>query len=156
MKRFNKSWERKNRPNFSIGIIPFFILVLIAFGFKSITPNNHHPTERMHYLLPEGDQFQKLLQHKPILHLYAGKPKRYGCKYGTAPRLQINDKISNIRDIPLAVHLTNKNWRLEGHPIRAELRADKEMNMGLIMDIKRELQKINWVHFNYIQSAKEI
>ena len=131
---------------------------MVAFGFKAIAPESDHALSKLSIETPKGNQFQMLIQTKPILHLYAGKPKRYACMYmyGTSPRLQINDKISMVSDIPFAVEMTNKNWRLEDHPIRAELRANKEMNMGLIMDIKRELQKINWVHFNYIQSAREI
>ena len=152
--RFNRNWSRKNDEGFSLGILPFFILILVAFGFKSIAPeSNLSDVPKVKIDLPEGERFQKLIQSRPILYLYVGKPNSRSCFSGSS-RLQINDKISSEKDIHLAVFQTNKNWLYDNHPIRAELRADKNLTMGFIMDIKRELQKINWVHFNYIQAKK--
>ena len=157
--RFKKSWNRKNKTSFSLGLLPVMLLLVIAFGFKNFISSNQYP-KKIKIDLPKGDQFQRLLKHKPILHLYAGKPIRNfrGHYYGISPQFQINDKVSNIVDIPIAIHYINNSWLYafdEENPIRAELRADRAQTMGLINDIKRGLRKINWVHFNYIQSKKQ-
>ena len=154
--RFSKNWNRKNQSSFSMGFIPVILMLLIALGFKGIPTKDKFSNGEVSISLPKGEQFQRLLDHKPVLHLSIGKPTvRLGC--GNAPLLQINDKISTIREIPLAIKHTNKSWLYaldEKNPIRAELRSDCDVTMGIIGDVKRELQKTNWVHFNYIQAKK--
>lgn len=126
--RFNKRWQRKNDENFSLGILPFFILILIAFGFKSIAPNEHQANyERINIELPRGERFQKLINTKPLLHLYVGFPKNLYRSHYYGTRFQINDKIAGVNDISYAAILTNDKWFLgnEKCPIRAEIHADK-------------------------------
>ena len=63
-------------------------------------------------------------------------------KYGTEPRIQLNDQISEVNDIITFVEL-ERNQRSEADRpyITTAIKADKQVRMGMVSDIKQELRK---------------
>ena len=50
--------------------------------------------------LPAADQIQKLDKKDRVMYIYAGEPSsRYTDKYGTQPRIQLNDKFATVAEV---------------------------------------------------------
>ena len=62
-------------------------------------------------------------------------------KYGTESRIQLNDQISEVKDIPLFVE-EEVSARVEADRpfVTFSIKADKDTKMGLVSDIKQELR----------------
>ena len=84
-------------------------------------------------------------------YIYAGKPNfGYQSKFGTEARLQLNDKFSEVSDIPAFIYAERESKREELRPfLTTALKVDKETNMGIVGDIKQELRKVNALKINY-------
>ena len=71
-------------------------------------------------------------------------------KFGTEARIQLNDKFSEISDIPAFIYSERESKREELRPfLTTALKVDKETNMGIVGDIKQELRKVNALKINY-------
>jgi hypothetical protein len=101
--------------------------------------------------LPAADQVQKLDKKDRVMYIYAGKPsQRYQDKYGTQPKIQLNDKFATVQDVGAFVLAERASKRQElQNVLTTALKVDGETNMGLISDIKQELRKVNALKINY-------
>ena len=100
--------------------------------------------------LPQADQVEKLEKKYPISYIYAGKPSKAYAKYGTEARLQLNDKLAEISEIQAFINAERAAIREELVPkLTVSLKVDKEANMGIVSDIKKELRKASAFRINY-------
>lgn len=104
---------------------------------------------------PFATELTKLEEKSLVNYLYIGRPTvQYQKVYGTKPRLQLGDKFSDVREIPLFLEKhkvklpENKRDR-----ITSSLRVDGEVKMGIVGDIKTQLRKSGQLKVNY--SAKK-
>ena len=95
--------------------------------------------------------YLKLDKKELVMYIYAGKPNfGYQSKFGTEARLQLNDKFSEVSDIPAFIYAERESKREELRPfLTTALKVDKETNMGIIGDINQELRKVNALKINY-------
>ena len=101
--------------------------------------------------LPAADQTQKLDKKDRVMYIYAGKPSsRYEDKYGSAARIQLNDKFAVVGDVGAFVLAERASKRQElQNVLTTALKVDGETKMGLVSDIKQELRKVNALKINY-------
>jgi hypothetical protein len=101
--------------------------------------------------LPAADQVQKLDKKDRVMYIYAGKPSdRYQDKFGTQPKIQLNDKFATVADVGAFILAERASKRQElQNVLTTALKVDGETNMGLITDIKQELRKVNALKINY-------
>ena len=101
--------------------------------------------------LPAADQVQKLDKKDRVMYIYAGKPSsRYEDKYGSAARIQLNDKFSVVEDVGAFVLAERASKRQElQNVLTTALKVDGDTKMGLVSDIKQELRKVNALKLNY-------
>ena len=101
--------------------------------------------------LPAADQIQKLDKKDRVIYIYAGKPStRYQDKYGSQPRIQLNDKFATVSDVGAYILSERAGKREEiQNVLTTALKVDGETKMGLISDIKQELRKVNALKINY-------
>ena len=85
------------------------------------------------------------------MYIYAGEPSsRYTDKYGSQPRIQLNDKFASVSEVAAFVLAERASKRQElQNVLTTALKVDGETNMGLISDIKQELRKVNALKINY-------
>lgn len=104
---------------------------------------------------PYATELTKLEKKSLVNHLLIGKPiERYQDLYGTAPRLQLGDKISTVADIPIFLEKHRIRVAENQRPsITSSLKIDGKVTMGIIQDIKTQLRKSNQLKINY--SAKK-
>ena len=85
------------------------------------------------------------------MYIYAGEPSsRYTEKYGTQPRIQLNDKFASVSEVAAFVLSERASKRQElQNVLTTALKVDGDTKMGLISDIKQELRKVNALKINY-------
>jgi hypothetical protein len=85
------------------------------------------------------------------MYIYAGEPStRYTDKYGSQPRIQLNDKFATVSEVAPFVLAERASKRQElQNVLTTALKVDGDTKMGLISDIKQELRKVNALKINY-------
>lgn len=101
--------------------------------------------------LPKADQVTKLEKKDRVMFIFAGKPhERYRDRFGSGDRIQLNDRLSDVKDIREFVikERSSRDPELE-MVLTAALKVDKETKMGIVTDIKQELRKVEQYKVNY-------
>lgn len=153
MAKFTKK-RGKSTPAISTASLPDIVFILLFF-FMVITKMRE--TElKVAIQVPLATELEKLEQKSLVHYLYIGRPqKRFQSIYGTAPRIQLDDKFASIADIPLFVenHKQSIQPNLRNR-ITSSLRVDGEITMGIVQDVKTQLRKIGQLKVNYASRKK--
>lgn len=101
--------------------------------------------------LPKADQVTKLEKKERVMSIYIGKPhERYASKFGSGDRIQLNDRLSEVKDIrDFVIKEREARDELLVPTLTAALKIDKNVKMGIVGDVKQELRKIEQYKVNY-------
>ena len=148
MSKFKKKKEG-DLPAVNTASLPDIVFMLLFF-FMTVTVMKDS-TLMVQNELPFADQVQKLDKKDRIIYIYAGKPsQRYQETFGTAAKIQLNDKFADVSDVASYILAERASKRQElQNVLTTALKVDGETNMGLISDIKQELRKVNALKINY-------
>ncbi|HLF62169.1 MAG TPA: biopolymer transporter ExbD [Saprospiraceae bacterium] len=151
MSKFSKK-RGKSTPAISTASLPDIIFILLFF-FMVVTVMRDAEL-KVSVSTPNATELTKLENKSLVNFLYIGKPlERFKTIYGTKPRLQLGDKISEIHDIPIFLEKHRIKVSENQRPgISSSLRVDGNVTMGIVQDVKTELRKSNQLKINY--SAK--
>lgn len=133
--------KEKSVPELNMGSMSDIIFMLLFF-FMVIT-TMRESTLFVKINPPQGTEVSKLEKKSLVSYINIGVPQpSYEKKYGTEPRIQLNDQISEVSDIFQFVEL-EKSARVEADRpfITTAIKADMEVKMGIITDVKQELRK---------------
>jgi biopolymer transport protein ExbD len=153
MSKFTKK-RGKASPAISTASLPDIIFMLLFF-FMVVTVMRS--SDRLvDVIVPEATELTKLEKKSLVNQIYIGKPKdQFRDIYGTSPRIQLNDKISDEDDIPIFLEKHKikvpENQRAK---ITSSLRVDGEVTMGIVQDVKTALRKANQLKINYSTRPK--
>ena len=101
--------------------------------------------------LPEAGEVQKIQKKSLVSYIYVGKPLQgIRATYGKEPRIQLNDAFASVDDIQEFV-AQEREARSEQEAKRLvnSIKADIDVKMGIITDIKQELRKAQSYKINY-------
>lgn len=74
-------------------------------------------------------------------------------KFGTAPRIQLNDSYKNTKDIlDFVAAERDKLNEADRAAMTVCLKADGQTKMGIVTDVKQELRRANALKINYAAS----
>ncbi len=148
MSKFKKK-KTGDLPAISTASLPDIVFMLLFFFMVATVMRDS--TLMVKNVLPTADQIQKLDKKDRVMYIYAGQPSsRYSDKYGTQPRIQLNDKFSTVSEIGAFVLAERASKRQElQNVLTTALKVDGDTKMGLITDIKQELRKVNALKINY-------
>lgn len=133
--------KEKAVPELNMGSMSDIIFMLLFF-FMVIT-TMRESTLFVKINPPQGTEVSKLEKKSLVSYINIGVPQpSYEKKYGTEPRIQLNDQISEVSDIFQFVEL-EKSARVEADRpfITTAIKADMDVKMGIITDVKQELRK---------------
>lgn len=139
MARF-KQKNDKGTPGLNMGSMSDIIFMLLFF-FMVIT-TMRESSLYVKITPPKGTEVTKLEKKSLVSYINIGVPmESYQAKYGTEPRIQLNDQIAEVSDIRQFVEL-EKNERSEEDSklLTFAIKADGKVKMGTISDIKQELR----------------
>ena len=132
--------KAKETPGLNMGSMSDIIFMLLFF-FMVIT-TMRESTLFVKITPPQGTEVSKLEKKSLVSYINIGAPiPQYQSKYGTEPRIQLNDQIGEVSDIAQFVELERAARPEPDRPfLTMAIKADQTAKMGLVSDIKQELR----------------
>ncbi|MCS7017527.1 MAG: biopolymer transporter ExbD [Cytophagales bacterium] len=145
MAKFTK--KKKGTPAISTSSLPDIIFMLLFFFM--VTTVLRETELKVQNRLPKATQLQKLEKKSLVSYIYIGKPKDTE-KYGTEPRIQVNDALVTPKEIPNFVYAEkDKLDEVERDKITMSLKVDVDAKMGIVSDVKQQLREADARKVNY-------
>lgn len=147
MGRINK--KKKETPEISTASLPDIIFILLFFFM--VTTVMRKSDLMLESNTPQATELTKIKFKQATAHIFIGAPKEeYREKYGSKPRIQLNDA---IRPITAVQPYVKEVYALVPTGLKGQfvvsLKVDKEATMGIVSDVKQELRKADALKINY-------
>ncbi|MEM9077817.1 MAG: biopolymer transporter ExbD [Bacteroidota bacterium] len=140
----------KRIPSVSTASLPDIVFMLLFF-FMTVT--TIQDTEILvDNTLPQAIELTELDKKDRIIEILVGKPSaEFANLLGSEPRIQLNKKLSSIADVRPYV-LSELTKKPEGirKLVTVSLKIDENVHVGIVSDIKKELQEINVLKISYV------
>ncbi len=149
MGKFSKKKD-SGTPAISTASLPDIVFMLLFF-FMVATVMRENGEKKVMVRLPSADQVKKIEKKGLVSFIYVGKPiPKYRAKFGDEPRIQLNDAFADVSEVGPFVLKEKAAKREEEKPLMiTSIKADEDVGMGIITDIKEELRKVNALKVNY-------
>lgn len=157
MGKFSKSGGRE-MPELNTSSLPdlvfaFLFFIMMVTSIREVTPKVAYNN------LPNATELTKLEEKSLVTFIYVGKPTAgYQAKYGTKPCIQLNDQISQDAS-GVYTHLKQEESLLREDRrklMNVSLKADKEINMKIVDDVKQEMRRANILNITYSARKKAV
>lgn len=148
MSKFKKKKDGE-LPPVSTASLPDIVFMLLFFFMTVTVMKDSEPL--VDNELPKASETKKLEKKDRIVYIYVGKPtEKYQRIYGTEAKIQLNDKFANVSEVGDYVleEIAKKPQEIQ-NAVTTSLKIDKNANMGIVMDIKEQLRKVNALKVNY-------
>lgn len=147
MSKFKK--KKKGMPAVNTASLPDIVFMLLFF-FMVTTTMRETDLRIEAPKLPSATEIKKLEHKSLVCTIYVGKSKDVA-KHGTGyNRIQLNDKISTADQVPsFIINARTKVSEAEVPFMTTSIKADKQANLGTIMDIRLKLRDVNALKLNY-------
>ena len=141
-------------PAISTASLPDIVFMLLFFFMVSTTMRE--VDLKISVKVPEASEIKKLEKKSLVSYIYVGVPiKSLQEKFGTEPRLQLNDELSQISDIITYISAEREKMNEDDIPfMTTSIKADMDVKMGIITDIKQQLRKASALKINYSTRKK--
>ena len=138
--------SRRSVPSLNVASMPDLIFTVLFF-FMIVT-HMRSDEVKVRLLVPAGVEVQKLANKQAVVNIYIGKQ-------GEKWAVQMNGNIVAPADIPASIEHIRSGLSAENQSrLTVSLRVDKKAPMGLVSEVKRNLQQAYALKINY--SATEI
>lgn len=150
MSRFKKKGSGKMAP-ISTASLPDIVFMLLFFFMVSTVMREN--TLLVKNTLPKASAIKKIKRKSLVDYIYVGNPR--DTKFGTQPKIQLNDAFADVEDIQAWVH-NNRDSRREEEIkfLTAAIKADVNTSMGIVTDIKEELREVQQYKIMYSTAKK--
>ncbi len=147
-----KKKGNKSLPAISTASLPDVIFMILFFFMVSTTMRDQELLVR--YRLPEATEVQKLEKKSLVSYIHIGQPTPVmQAKFGTAPRIQLNDSYRTTKDIlDFVAGERDKLNEVDRAQMTICLKADGGTKMGIVTDVKQELRRANALKISYAAS----
>ncbi|MEA3494967.1 MAG: biopolymer transporter ExbD [Bacteroidota bacterium] len=139
----------KDSPAISTASLPDIIFILLFFFMVATVMRDSDALVTTH--VPKATELTKIEKKSMVSTINIGPPvNMHRAKYGTAPRVQLNDKFAAPTDVIEFVEneRLKKDERLRPYMTFA-LKVDKKTKMGIVTDVKQELRKAKALKIQY-------
>lgn len=138
--------QSRTKPAINTSALPDIIFMLLFF-FMVVTVMR--PEKKLlNIKLPSATEITKLQNNSSIQYIYVGRP--IDKEKGTTARVQINDAFVPLHRLEEAVRST---YAGQSEPVKAQwlnsLKVDKDVDMGIVTDVKTALRKAEQLKLNY-------
>jgi len=149
MSKFKKDKKNKLAP-ISTASLPDIVFMLLFFFM--VTTVMRETEMLVENILPQATEVKKLERKSLVSYIYIGTPKGKNrkMKYGQEAKIQLNDAYARVSDIQSFVIAERETRAEEEIPLlTTSIKADVNVKMGIISDIKQELRKAQAYKINY-------
>jgi len=145
MSKFTGKSKNRGAP-ISTASLPDIIFMLLFFFMVVTVMRELDPKVKV--LQPNATETEKLQKKSLVDYINVGPP--FDARYGTEPKIQLDDAFAEVEDIPAWIKL-NRDARKEAEQplITTSMKVDKKTKMGIVTDIKQELREANALKINY-------
>ena len=124
-------------PGLNLASMPDLIFTVLFF-FMIVT-HMRDVELKVKYQVPAGTEVKKMEQKSAVVNLYIGEGG-----------IQIDNELTTLEGIVPYINKVRKDLSPENQErLTVSLKADKKTPMGLLADVKRELQRAYAVKINY-------
>lgn len=143
----------KETPPISTASLPDIIFMILFFFM--ISTSMREVELLVSYKLPTATEAQKLEKKSLVSYIQIGPPMDTRA-YGTSPRIQLNDSFKNTNDIlEFIASERDKMDEIRRNYMTVCLKADQNINMGIVSDVKEELRRANALKISYASEKYE-
>ena len=154
MSRFGGS-KNKEVPAITSSSLSDIVFMLLFFFM--VTTQLRETENKVIVKLPEASEVVKLERKDLASYINIGTPtKNYQAQFGTDARIQLNDSFKTIDDIRDFIAAERESMS-EGDRsfMQTVIRADEDVRMGIITDVKQELRRCSALKIMYASRKAE-
>lgn len=141
--------KSKKKGQFKVNTSSLPDIVFMLLFFFMVASNMKEVTLIVKVKLPEATEITKLEQKSLVSYIYVGKPVQTK-KYGTEPRIQLNDAYATVDGIEDYILQERESLNEADRPkMTVSIKADSDIQMGTITDIKQALRKAQALKISY-------
>jgi biopolymer transport protein ExbD len=108
---------------------------------------------KVRYQVPQGTELKKQGHKGSIIYIYVGK--KISAKEDSEFFIQLNNEIATIADIKEFIEQEREKMNAEDRQrMTVSIKADRDVPMGIIADIKKEPQLSSSLKINYSATEK--
>lgn len=148
MSKFKKK-RAEGSPGISTASLPDIVFMLLFFFMVATTMRE--VTLKVKNNTPTATEVEKLTQKRLVSYVYIGAPiAALQGEFGSTPRIQLNDAFKTKDDVrPWVEEQRSQLGENDRSKMIVSIKADKDVKMGPITDIKQELRKANALKLSY-------
>ena len=148
MSRFKKG-DKKEMPGITSSSLSDIVFMLLFFFM--VTTQMRETENKVVVKIPEASEVVKLERKDLNSYINIGTPiKSLQAKWGTEARIQLNDSFKTTDDIRdfVAAERESKSEQ-DRQFMTVSIRADQDVRMGIITDVKQELRRCSALKIMY-------
>ena len=149
MSKFGSSSNKKEVPQASSNSLSDIVFMLLFFFM--VTTQMRETENKVMVKIPEASEVVKLERKDLNSYINIGTPiKSLQAMYGTEARIQLNDSFKTTDDIRdfVAAERESKSEQ-DRQYMTISIRADQDVRMGIITDVKQELRRCSALKIMY-------
>jgi len=149
MSKFGGSNNKKEVPAVTSSSLSDIVFMLLFFFM--VTTQLRETENKVIVKLPEASEVVKLERKDLASYINIGSPtKTYQAQFGTDARIQLNDSFKTVDDIRdfIAAERDSKS-EADRQFMTVNIRADQDVRMGIITDVKQELRRCSALKIMY-------
>ena len=128
-------------------------LIFTVLFFFMIVTHMRDVDLKVRYQVPQGTELKKQGHKGSIIYIYVGK--KISAKEDSEFFIQLNNEIATIADIKEFIEQEREKMNAEDRQrMTVSIKADRDVPMGIIADIKKELQLSSSLKINYSATEK--
>ncbi len=140
--------KERQMPGLNTSSLPDLIFTVLFF-FMIVT-HMRSVTVKVAFQTPQGTELTKLVKKTSTTYIFVGRPVRSGMQPADTFVVQVNDRLMSVGQ--LAEYLSAERSRMSPDDLEqmtVSLKADKNVPMGIINDVKQALRKANALKIHY-------
>ncbi len=146
--------KSKKQGQFRVNTSSLPDIVFMLLFFFMVSSNMKEVTLIVKVKLPQATEVTKLEQKSLVSYIYVGKPAQ-AKRYGSEPRIQLNDSFATVDDIENYILQEREGLKESDRPkMTVSIKADSDIQMGTITDIKQALRKAQALKISYAARKK--
>ena len=149
MSKFGGSSNKKEVPAMTSSSLSDIVFMLLFFFM--VTTQMRETENKVVVKIPEASEVVKLERKDLNSYINIGTPiKSLQAVYGTEARIQLNDSFKTTDDIRdfVAAERESKSEQ-DRQFMTVSIRADQDVRMGIITDVKQELRRCSALKIMY-------
>ena len=149
MSKFGGSNNKKEVPAMTSSSLSDIVFMLLFFFM--VTTQMRETENKVQVKIPEASEVVKLERKDLNSYINIGTPiKSLQAMYGTEARIQLNDSFKTTDDIRdfVAAERESKSEQ-DRQFMTISIRADQDVRMGIITDVKQELRRCSALKIMY-------